>query len=132
MIKINTLTKILFIIFFLPFIVSAEEYDNSSKQKIFSGKVLEILSEEMRAGPNTNTKHIHQVIKVEVLSESKQGDILTVKNDYLKLQVGDKIYFKQNIFGENEKSFWVFDVDRKSSLLFLGIFFIMTVLIFNG
>ncbi|MCI5108282.1 MAG: YibE/F family protein [Candidatus Pacebacteria bacterium] len=113
-----------------PTIASAQVLHNDY-QGTYHGKVLEIIDEEIREIPGTDTEHLYQTIRVEVLDGPKEGEIITIENDYLELDKGDKFYFNHNIYIDGREGFGIINIDRKGSLLLLTIIFISTIIIFG-
>lgn len=115
----------------VPLSINAEELHNDF-QGTFRGRVLEIVSKEERDIPGTDTKHIYQVIKADVLTGPKKGETIQIENDYLELRVGQKFYFNYNIYVDGSESYGVTNVDRRSGLVFLILVFIFSVVYFGG
>lgn len=109
----------------------AQEVHNDF-QGTWRGKVTEVISKEEKDIPGTNTKHIYQIIRAEVLSGPKEGEIIQIENDYLELKSGQKFYFNYNVYVDGAESYTVTNVDRRSGLMFLVIIFILAVLLFGG
>lgn len=110
---------------------SAQELHNDF-QGTYHGKVIEVLSEEMREIPGTDTGHLYQTIKAEVLDGPQEGKIITIENDYLALDKGDKFYFNHNIYIDGREGYWVINVDRKDSLIVLAALFVLVIVVFGG
>lgn len=115
----------------IPLSINAEELHNDF-QGTFRGKVLEIVSKEERDIPGTDTKHIYQVIRADVLNGPKKGETIQIENDYLELRVGQKFYFNYNIYVDGSESYGVTNVDRRAGLIFLVLIFIFSVIYFGG
>jgi len=111
--------------------VSAQELHNDH-QGIYHGKVTEIIDEEVRRIPGTDTEHLYQTIKAEVLDGPLKGTIITIENDYLELDKGDKFYFNYSRYTDGRESYGVTNIDRKDSLIILSILFILAVVAFGG
>jgi len=121
----------IFIFLLLPVsIVSAQELHNDY-QGTYHGKVVEILDEKMREIPGTGTEHLFQEIKVEVLDGPKKGEFITIENDYLELDKGDKFYFNYNIYIDGRESYGIINIDRKDSLLLLVAIFVGIIIAFG-
>lgn len=121
-----------FIFLFLPIcFISAQELHNDY-QGTYHGKVMEIVDEEIRDIPGTDTDHLFQTIKAEVLDGPLEGQIITIENDYLELDKGDKFYFNYNVYIDGRESYGVTNIDRKDSLIILSILFILAVVVFGG
>lgn len=101
-------------------------------QGTYRGKVIEIVDEDMREIPGTDTIHLFQTIKAEVLDGMLKGRIITIDNDYLELDKGDKFYFNYNVYIDGQESYGVTNIDRKTSLIILSILFMLVVVMFGG
>jgi len=114
----------------LSSIVSAQALHNDY-QGTFHGKVLEVLGEELRKIPGTDAEHLYQNIKIEILDGPKEGETITIENDYLELDKGDKFYFNYNVYIDGSESYGIVNIDRKGPLLLLFLVFIGTIILFG-
>ncbi len=121
----------LFVTFSVPAFVSAQELHNDY-QGTYHGKVLEVLSKEMREIPGTDTDHLYQNISAKILDGPQKGEIVTIENDYLELGKGDKFYFNHNIYINGTEVYGIVNIDRKDSLIVLGLIFVLVVVVFGG
>lgn len=94
--------------------------------------VREVVSQEMREIPGTETKHLYQDIRAEILEGPQKGEIVTIENDYLELQEGDRFYVNHTIFHDGTETYGVIGIDRLSSLWWLVGFFVLAVVLFGG
>ncbi len=118
-----------FIIF--PTATSAQEVINEY-QGTWHGKVVEVLDEELRLIPGTDTEHLYQTIKVKVLDGPKEGELIEIENDFLELKKGDKFYFNYTRYQGGSEMFGVVNIDRAGSLWMLLVFFALAVVAFGG
>lgn len=119
-------------LFLLPFgCISAQELHNEY-QGTYHGKVLEIVDEETREIPGTSTGHLFQTIRAEILDGPQKGRIITIENDYLELDEGNKFYFNHSVYMDGSESYGVTNIDRKDSLIILTITFVLVIIIFGG
>lgn len=116
---------------FLPFTGYTQEVHNAY-QGTYRGQVMEIQSEELREIPGTGTEHLYQSIEVKVLDGPAKGDTIIIENDYLELEEGDKFYFNHNIYIDGTEVYGVVNIDRRDSLIFLGLLFVGAVVAFGG
>lgn len=130
-ISIGLLTIISLGFVFTPLISSAQEMHNDY-QGNYRGKVIEITDEEVREVPGTGTEHLFQTITTEILEGPNEGDIITIENDYLELDVGDRFYFSHYVYVDGQEAYGVINIDRKNSLILLVLVFIGAVIIFGG
>ncbi|MCE9628652.1 MAG: YibE/F family protein [Candidatus Vogelbacteria bacterium] len=115
----------------IPTVSSAQEL-HLDYQGTYRGKVIEILAEEWREIPGTETDHLYQTIKAEILDGPQVGKILTIENDYLELDKGNKFYFNYNIDLGGQETYGIVNIDRRDSLILLTTIFILAVVVFGG
>lgn len=122
---------ILSVLLLLPLFTSAQELYNDY-QGTYRAEVLEILSSEILEIPGTETERPVQMISFEVLEGPKEGEILTLENDYLELRAGDKFYFSHYRDISGIENFGIVGVDRTRSLAIIFAVFVVVILIFGG
>ncbi len=120
-----------FVILLLPQVSLAQQVFNEN-QGVWHGQVVEVLGDEVRVIPGTDTEHSFQTITAEVLDGPKEGETITIENDYLELKAGDKFYFLHNEYIDGTEDYGIINVDRKGSLLFLVGVFVFAVILFGG
>lgn len=118
-------------LFILPQ-VNAQELV-ADKTEIVQSKVLEVLREKTEYIAGAGIEDINQTLRIEILEGDKKGEILTIENDYVALEKGDKFFLYHSIDGaDGRESYSVRDVDRRPVILFFIILFIAVVLFFSG
>ncbi len=120
------------ILIFLPFIAHGQEMV-PDKQVTMKAKVLDILNQERRLIPGTDTETNFQQIRVEVLDGEEKGKALTVDNDYLNLKRGEVFYLMHvtnEVDGTN--AYVVKDPYRLPAVFFFVGLFVLCVLFFGG
>jgi uncharacterized membrane protein len=115
----------------VPHFSLAQEVHNDF-QGTWRGEVLGIIEEEQRLIPGTETEHLYQTIEVKVLDGPQEGEIITIENDYLELDKGDKFYFNQYKYIGGEKVYAVTTIDRREALLFFVFLFVVAVVVLGG
>jgi len=121
----------LFLLLFLPLISFGQEVQSDSFE-IIKARVLEILSEEQRIIPGTNTISNLQYLKAEVLDSSKKGQIIEIENDLFDLGVGDKFFFSYISTPQGGELYSIRDIDRQNPIIFMVLLFISIVILFSG
>lgn len=126
------------IIFFIAFFtlfpnihIHAQELHNDYKETL-RGKVTDILIEEEQPVPGTDITTNYQKIEAEILDGDRAGEKITIENDYLDLDIGDKFYFNYLIDISGQELYAVTGRDRRDGLLLLTLIFVGAVLIFGG
>lgn len=125
--KILLLCSLLFPVFF----VGAQEIYNEY-QGTYRGEVIHIVDEEVRQIPGTDTEQLFQTIEAKILDGPQKGQIITIENDYLELDQGNKFYFNYNVYIDGTEAHAITNIDRRGSLLFLVILFVFAVIVFGG
>ena len=132
----NILKKVFVPIIFLIFLFSVnnvfaqEAYDEY--QATWKGKVVEVLSTESVEIEGTGTREKLQSIRVEILDGPRAGEEILIKDDYLKLEKGDKLFFDYFLTLEGREFFQVKDIYRINTLIVFIALFIFVVIIFGG
>ncbi|MBI5456999.1 YibE/F family protein [Candidatus Kaiserbacteria bacterium] len=101
--------------------------------EISKSRVVEVLRQETREIPGTDTDTLYQEIKVLVLTGSEEGNEVTIENDYLVLQEGDTFYMRRVV--DSASGLTTYSVVEPYRLPALGILvalFIAIVVIFGG
>ncbi|MCD5381306.1 MAG: YibE/F family protein [Candidatus Pacebacteria bacterium] len=119
-----------FVLFILPHTGVAQEVF-SEDQGIWRGKVTEVINDAVKTIPGTDTEHLYQTIKAEVLDGPKEGEVITIENDYLELSTGDKFYFRYSVYMDGSEAYGVINIDRKGSIFVLISIFVLAVIIFG-
>lgn len=135
-IMINMLSKFLwviplFVLLVTPFVGNAQAVYNEY-QGTYRGEVVEIVEQDRRVVPGTSTETLFQTIAITVLDGPKAGDKITIENEYLELEVGDKFYFNHNVYIDGTESYFVTNIDRRDSLVFFGLLFVVVIVAFGG
>lgn len=115
----------------LPAVSSAQEI-HSEYQATWRGKVVEVSAQEMREIPGTETEHLYQTLSIKILEGPKEGELVTIENDYLELKKGDKFYFNYLVYIDGEEVYAVTNIDRRGALFFFAGLFVFTIIIFGG
>lgn len=96
-------------------------------------KVIQILEQGTTTLAGTNTVGQTQTIKIEVISGPDQGKMVTFKNDYIQLNVGEVFYVRHQSNHLDSTDYWsVADPYRLDILLWLTIAFIVLIFAFGG
>ncbi|MDD5050368.1 MAG: YibE/F family protein [Candidatus Pacebacteria bacterium] len=96
-------------------------------------QVLEILSQERKDIPGTDTLSDYQTLKVKILDGNEKGAEVTVENDYLNLQKGDVFYLIHTIDKYNNIDVYsVSEPYRIPALYFFIGLFVVCVVLFGG
>ncbi len=103
------------------------------KETVVKATVLEVMHEERRTIPGTDTPANYQTIRVRILEGEEQGKEVTVENDYLNLKKGEVFYLLHSVGAYDGKdAYSVFDAYRLPALVFFVGLFVVCVVIFGG
>jgi len=96
-------------------------------------RVVEVLHEDVRPVPGTNVETIFQSIRAEILEGAQKGEVVSIDNDYLALEVGEVFYLRHTTNSlDGTDLYSVADPYRLPVLAFLGALFLAVVLYFGG
>ena len=96
-------------------------------------QVVDVLSQEVKNIPGTDTSTTYQEIKIIILSGPEKGEKVTVENDYLKLEEGEKFYVTHYTSALDGTDYYqVSEPYRLPWLWALGALFLLTVGVFGG
>ena len=100
---------------------------------MMKGRVLEIVNEEVKEIPGTDTKTSFQTINVEILDGKEKGKHITIENDYLNLEKGEVFYLTHTVSSlDGLVHYNVNDPYRLPHVLFLVGLFVVAVFVFGG
>ncbi len=130
--SMKRLLPILALIFLYTGIAHAQELvpDKVTTEK---AQVTEILTQETKKVPGTDTPTVVQSIKVKILEGADAGSVVTIDNDYITLESGEVIYVTHTTNQlDGSDYYFVADVYRLPALYTLIGLFILCVLVFGG
>lgn len=99
---------------------------------IWRARVTEIVSQEERLIPGTETESTYQTIKAEILDGEQKGQKVTIENDFLTLKKGDAFFMFHTTDVDGTDRYSVREIDRRSTVLFFVILFAVAVVVFGG
>ena len=103
------------------------------KTEVVKAEVIEVLNQEKGEILGTDIQNTSQTITVKILEGEQDGKIITIENDYILLEKGDKFFLYHSIDGiDGRETYSVRDIDRRPVILFFIALFIAIVLFFSG
>lgn len=103
------------------------------KIEILRAKVVEVLKQEVKDVPGTDVQSTYQTIVVEIIEGNRKGDIVTIENDFLVLEKGDKFFLRHLVDGvDGREMYTVRDVDRQNVIIGFIVLFALAVVAFSG
>lgn len=118
-------------VFGAPGSAAAQELHNEDRGT-YRAEVLEIVTQEMREIPGTDTDHLYQTIRAKILEGPQEGVEVTIENDYLELSEGDRFYLSYAVLLDGSELYGVIGVDRTTPLYILIGIFVFAVILFGG
>lgn len=114
-----------------PFGLAAQEVHQELKETV-TAEVTEIIANEERVIPGTETVVSTQDVEAKLLSGEQSGTIITFENEFQELAAGDVVYLN-HIETINGDEYYVFkDYKRQTSLIVLSIVFVGVLVLFAG
>lgn len=103
------------------------------KIEILRAKVVEVLKQEVKDVPGTDVQSTYQTIVAEIIEGNRKGDIVTIENDFLVLEKGDKFFLRHLVDGvDGREMYTVRDVDRQNVIIGFIVLFALAVVAFSG
>jgi uncharacterized membrane protein len=94
--------------------------------------VASVLSEHSETVPGSSVPSVHQELRVELLDGEREGQTLTVENDYRPLKAGQAFFLRYLITEDGQEIYTVGDPDRRAGLGFLAFVFAAVIVWFGG
>ncbi len=116
-----------------PFFAFGQEAEIvQDKYENVLARVVEVVVQENKIIPGTDTSALHQTIRAEILEGQLKGQVVQIENDYLKLKEGEKFYLLHTTDWESGKDYFsVHEKYRLPSMLVLIAIFIFISLFFG-
>lgn len=115
-----------------PFQSQAQELVQD-KVTTVKAEVLEIIKQEIKAVPGTDTQHSNQTIKVRIIDGDEKGKEVTVDNDYLNLNKGEVFYLRHTTGSLDGTDYYSVDEPYRLPHVFLLVaIFLVAVFVFGG
>lgn len=99
---------------------------------IVRARAIAIMQEESLPVAGTDVYALNQSIRAEILEGDKEGEIVTVENDYIRLGTGETFYLRISTDIDGTAYFSVSDPYRLPVLFALAALFVLVVTIFGG
>lgn len=119
------------LIVLVPVFVSAQELV-PDRESILRARVVEIVQQETLPIEGTDVEALNQTIRAEILEGTKRGQIVTVENDYIRLNEGENFFLRYRTDIDGTEYFTVSDPYRLPVLYALVGLFVFVVAVFGG
>ncbi|MDX1535756.1 MAG: hypothetical protein R3346_03285, partial [Candidatus Spechtbacterales bacterium] len=92
-------------------------------------EVVKVVSQEVQESPGINVKTEYQVIRAKILEGEREGQIVTVEEDFEGLDEGDKFFLNILETPEGGTIYGVNEFDRRGVLLGFFTLFVLAVVL---
>jgi len=117
----------------MPFIAQAQNTLVADQHTYEKARVVEVLAQDTRIIPGTDTPAQTQTLRVEILEGPDAGAMITFENDYTQLDTGDVFYARHLTNDIEGTDLWsVADPYRLNTILILTLAFVALIFIFGG
>lgn len=113
-------------------LLAYEPVESTATTSTATAEVLSVESEGQETIPGTSTITREQILRAEIVDGAEKGKIVTVKNDFTEVKVGDRFLLVKSEYASGESVYYLQDVDRRGGLLLLTILGIIVVVAFSG
>jgi uncharacterized membrane protein len=111
--------------------VSAQELQQDVKERV-PARVLEITNEYERSIMGTSASTTVQEVRLELLGGSKEGEVVRMESEVVRLQVGDRIYVNRVVTITDQEYITYADYERRPILVGVTALFVLMLLLFSG
>ncbi len=113
--------------------VGVAQIREDAESTVVRAEVVHILESELRDVPGTDVTTVYQTLTAKITSGEDAGEVVTVENDYLALEVGDDFYATRTTMPlDGEVVYDVLEPFRLHALLFLFLLFLVVLGLFGG
>ncbi|MDQ3076327.1 MAG: YibE/F family protein [bacterium] len=117
---------------FYPTFLGAQELVED-KVEVVKAQVVEVLSQKKQTIPGVSIESTSQTITVKILEGEKTGESVTIENDYIMLEPGDRFFLYHSVDAiDGRETYSVRDIDRRPVIFFFIALFVAVVLLFSG
>ncbi len=114
----------------LPAMVAAQTVHQDLHETI-PAEVIEVVREDERTITGTDTVTMEQEVRVELKDGERKGEVVTVINEVVRLQVGDKIFVNRMVTIDGQETVTYADFERRPVLAFVFVAFVAMLLFFS-
>ena len=101
-------------------------------QETVKARVLEVVEQSDRQIMGTDATTTVQTLRIEVLEGEKKGQVVSLDNDIMVLELGDAIFVNRLVAIDDTEYYTFKDVERRPQLFWMGILMVGLVIIFSG
>lgn len=105
----------------------------TNKTTVEKARIVEILQQETKNIPGTETPTVVQSLKAEIIEGNNKGTVVTMENDYTALKSGEIVYITHTTNElDGTDYYFVADIYRLPALYALIGLFVLCVFVFGG
>jgi uncharacterized membrane protein len=116
---------------FVPAGLQAQEV-HQELQETVKAKVLEIVEQSDRQIMGTDATTTVQTLRIELLAGEKIGQVMSLDNDIMVLDVGDVIFVNRLVAIDDTEYLTFKDIERRPQLFWMALLMVVLVLGFSG
>ncbi len=121
------------LVLIFPMLTSAYTTDDPyGTTRTETAEVIAITDSGTETIPGTSSIAHEQTLQAHVLTGPDAGKIVTVKNDFTDVKVGDRFLLVQQTYQNGDSTYFLQDVDRRMGLVWLTVLGAGIVIIFSG
>lgn len=115
----------------IPGYVGAQEV-HQELQETVKAKVLEIIEQSDRQIMGTDATTTVQTLRIELLAGEKAGQVMSLDNDIMVLDVGDVIFVNRLVAIDDTEYLTFKDIERRPQLFWMALLMVVLVIGFSG
>lgn len=113
-----------------PVVVVAQTVHQDLHETV-PAEVIEVVREDQRTITGTDTVTMEQEVRVELKSGEREGEVATIINEVVRLEVGDKIFVNRMVNIDGQETFTYADFERRPVLAFVFVAFMVMLIFFS-
>lgn len=122
--------SILAIIFIANISFAQEIHDDY--QGTYSGKIINITSEEKRSVGWGDAKSTYKFLEVKLLDGPQKGQIVNFESDFPEIGKGDKVFLNHLVDVGGVEKYVITNINRTNQIYFFVALFVAVILFFGG
>lgn len=111
----------------LPVFAPAQELQQDVKERV-PARVIEVMGERERDITGTNAVAVVQEVRIEILGGERVGEVTTLENEIVLLDVGDNIFVNRVVTINGQEYITYADFERRPVLVIVTVIFVGALL----
>lgn len=117
---------------FAPLVAVAQNAVHEDFKETVAAEVLSVTESRTRTVPGTDTVVSIQEVTVRLKAGERAGELATFENEFAELEAGDNVFVNRTETINGDEYNILMDVDRRLSLLWLALGFVVMTILFTG